>query len=99
MGDIQSVLPVGRPGRVRATAAPYSSEFRECVVRVVLPREDGVSLAQIIKDSGIHETTIHKSFRQADIDGDHRFGATREESSGQWDLHRRNRQLEQESEV
>ncbi|WP_187344352.1 hypothetical protein [Serinicoccus sp. CUA-874] len=52
-----------------------------------------------MKDSGIHATTIHKSFRQADIDGDHRSGATREESSGIWDLHRRNRQLEQESEV
>ncbi|OLT17332.1 hypothetical protein BJF80_04110 [Serinicoccus sp. CUA-874] len=68
-------------------------------MRVVRPREDGVSLALIMKDSGIHATTIHKSFRQADIDGDHRSGATREESSGIWDLHRRNRQLEQESEV
>lgn len=97
--SLQSGLPVGRPGRMCATAAPYPSEFRECVVRVVRAREDGVSLARIIKDSGIHGTTIHKSFRQADIGGDHRFGATREESCGLWDLHRRNRQLEQESEV
>lgn len=84
---------------MRAAPAPYPSEFREYVVRVVRPREDGVSLAQIIKDSGIHEMTIHKSFRQADIDGDHRSGATREESSGLRDLRRRKRQLEQESKV
>ena len=48
--------------------APYPQEFREDVVRVARSREDGVTLAQIAKDFGVHEMTLHKWIRQADID-------------------------------
>ena len=48
--------------------APYSKEFREDVVRVAWSREDGVTLAQITKDFGVHEMSLHKWVRQADID-------------------------------
>ena len=39
--------------------APYPQEFREDVgVRVARSREDGVTLAQIAKDFGVHEMTL-----------------------------------------
>ena len=61
--------------------APYPQEFREDVVRVARSREDGVSLAQIAKDFGVHEMTLHKWIRQADIDDGNRPGRSREEST------------------
>lgn len=57
--------------------APYPQELREDVVRVARSREDGVTLAQIAKDFGIHEMTLHKWIRQADIDDGNRPGRTR----------------------
>ncbi|MGP5641707.1 IS3 family transposase [Brachybacterium tyrofermentans] len=79
--------------------APYPLEFREDVVRVARSREDGVTLAQIAKDFGVHEMTLHKWIRQADIDDGNRPGKTREDSTELRDLRRRNRLLEQENEV
>ena len=61
--------------------APYPQEFREDVVRVARSREDGVTLAQIAKDFGVHEMTLHKWIRQADIDDGNRPGRSREEST------------------
>ena len=40
--------------------APYPQEFREDVVRVARSREDGITIAQIAKDFGVHEMTLHK---------------------------------------
>ncbi|WP_068494154.1 transposase, partial [Pseudoclavibacter helvolus] len=61
--------------------APYPQEFREDVVRVARSREDGITIAQIAKDFGVHEMTLHKWIRQADIDDGNRPGRTREEST------------------
>ncbi|MGP9744780.1 IS3 family transposase [Brachybacterium sp. AOP29-B2-41] len=79
--------------------APYPQEFREDVVRVARSREDGVTIAQIAKDFGVHEMTLHKWIRQADIDDGNRPGKTREDSTELRELRRRNRLLEQENEV
>ena len=35
--------------------APYPQEFREDLVRVARSREDGITIAQIAKDFGVHE--------------------------------------------
>ncbi|MCM3331400.1 IS3 family transposase [Kocuria palustris] len=79
--------------------APYPREFREDVVRVARSREDGVTLAQIAKDFGVHEMTLHKWIRQADIDDGNRFGRSREDAAETRELKRRVRLLEQENEV
>ena len=79
--------------------APYPQELREDVVRVARSREDGVTLAQIAKDFGIHEMTLHKWIRQADIDDGNRLGCTREEATELREARRRIRLLEQENEV
>ena len=78
---------------------PYPKEFREDVVRVAKDREPGVTLAQIAKDFGVHEMTLHKWMRQADIDRGSRPGVTREESADLREANRRIRLLEQENEV
>jgi len=78
---------------------PYPREFREDVVRVARNREDGVTLAQVAKDFGIHEMTLNKWMRKADIEDGTRPGVTSSESAELRDLRRRNRLLEQENEV
>ena len=78
--------------------APYPQEFRDDVVRVARSREDGVTIAQIAKDFGVHEMTLHKRISQADIDDGNRPGKTREDSTELRDLRRRNRLLEQGNE-
>ncbi len=62
-------------------------------------REDGVTLAQIAKDFGVHEMTLHKWIRQADIDDGNRPGKSREDSTELRDARKRIRLLEQENEV
>jgi transposase len=79
--------------------APYPHEFRDDVVRVARNREDGVTLAQIAKDFGIHEMTLSKWMRQADIEDGQKPGTTRAESSERRELKKRIRLLEQENEV
>ena len=49
-------------------SAPCPQEFRDDVVRVAQSREDGITIALIEKDFGIHEMTPHKWIRQADTD-------------------------------
>ncbi|MFW3386649.1 UNVERIFIED_CONTAM: IS3 family transposase [Kocuria sp. CPCC 205274] len=79
--------------------APYPQEFRDDVVRVARSREDGVTLAQIAKDFGIHEMTLSKWMRQADVEDGEKPGATRAESAENRELKKRIRLLEQENEV
>ena len=76
--------------------APYPQEFRDDVVRVARSRQDGATIA---KDFGVHEMTLHKWIRQADIDDGNRPGKSREESSELRDARQRIRLLEQENEV
>ncbi|UEJ82797.1 IS3 family transposase [Brachybacterium halotolerans subsp. kimchii] len=79
--------------------APYPREFRDDVVRVARSREDGVTIAQIAKDFGVHEMTLHKWLRQADVEAGVRTGTTREDAAETRELKRRVRLLEQENEV
>ena len=78
---------------------PFPKEFRDDVVRVAENRGPDVILAQIAKDFGVHEMTLHKWIRQADIDDGNRPGRTREESTELRDARKRIRLLEQENEV
>ena len=78
---------------------PYPQEYRDDVVRVARNRESGVTLAQVAKDFGIHEMTLNKWMRRADIEDGNRPGMTSSESAELRDLRRRNRLLEQENEV
>lgn len=78
---------------------PYPREFREDVVRVAGNRESGVTIAQVAKDFGIHEMTLHKWLRQADVEEGRKPGQTRQESQDLKDARKRIRLLEQENEV
>lgn len=78
---------------------PYPKEYRDDVVRVARNRESGVTLAQVARDFGIHEMTLNKWMRRADIEDGNRPGTTPSESAELRDLRRRNRLLEQENEV
>jgi transposase-like protein len=78
---------------------PYPREFREDVVRVARNRGPGVTLAQIARDFGVHEMTISKWLRQADVEEGVKPGVSAEEAGEIRELKRRNRLLEQENEV
>jgi transposase-like protein len=47
---------------------PYPKEFRDDVIRVVQTRDSKTTIGQIAKDFGVHEGTINKWLRQAEID-------------------------------
>lgn len=78
---------------------PYPQEFRDDVVRVARSRPEGVTVAQVAKDFGIHEMTLHKWIRTADVEEGNRPGVTVAENTELRELRRRNRLLEQENEV
>ena len=78
---------------------PYPKEFRDDVVRVARDRESGVTLAQIAKDFGIHEMTLQKWMRRADIDDGNKPGMTSGQSAELRKANKRIRWLEQENEV
>lgn len=78
---------------------PYPKEFRDDVVRVVQNRDSKTTIGQIAKDFGVHEATITKWLRQADIDAGNKPGNTTDESAELRELRRRTRLLEQENEV
>lgn len=78
---------------------PNTEEFRDDVVRVARSREDGVTLARIAKDFGIHEMTLAKWMRQADIEDGKKPGTTTAESVENRELKKGVRLLEQENEV
>ena len=79
--------------------APYPQEFRDDVVRVARSREDGVTIAQIAKDFGVHVGTLDKWMRQARIEAGEQPGETKQDSAELRELRKRNRLLEQEVEV
>lgn len=68
-------------------------------MRVARSRQDCVTLAQIAKDFGIREMTLHTRLRQADIDDCNRPGRSREELTELREARRRIRLLEQQVEV
>ena len=78
---------------------PYPQEFRDDVVRVAREREPGVTLAQIAKDFGVHEMTLTKWLRRADIDDGIKPGVTSAQSAELRAANKRIRLLEQENEV
>ena len=78
---------------------PYPQEFRDDVVRVVMGRDKNTTIAQIAKDFGVHEATITKWVRQAEIDAGNKPGNTTDESTELRELRRRTRLLEQDNEV
>lgn len=78
---------------------PYPQEFRDDVVRVARNRPDGVTLAQIAKDFGVHEMTLSKWLRQAAVEDGEKPGVTQAESAENRELKKRVRMLEQENEV
>ena len=78
---------------------PYPREFREDVVRVARNRDKDVTLAQIASGFGIHEVTLSKWLRRADVEDGVKPGLTDEQSRENRDLKRRVRLLEQENEV
>jgi transposase len=77
--------------------APYPAEFRADVVRVARKRE--ATYAQIAKDFGISEATLHSWIKKADIEDGVRPGMTSVEAAENRELRKRNRVLEQENEI
>lgn len=78
---------------------PYRKEFRDDVVRVARNREPGVELSQIVKDFGVHFTTLYSWMKKADIEDGDRPGTTSVQSAELSEAKRRIRTLEQEVEV
>lgn len=78
---------------------PYPREFREDVVKVARNRGPGVTFAQIATDFGVHEMTLSKWLRRADVEDGVKPGVTTDDARELRDLKRRNRLLEQGAEV
>ena len=78
-------------------AKPYPAEFRDDVVRVARKRE--APLAQIAKDFGISDATLHNWLQRADIEEGIRPGVTEAQAAENRELRKRNRVLEQENEI
>ncbi|GAA1549988.1 transposase [Brevibacterium picturae] len=53
---------------------PYPQEFRDDVVRVVMGRDKNTTIGKFAKDFGVHEATIAKWVRQAEIDAGNKPG-------------------------
>lgn len=78
---------------------PFPKEFREDVVRVARDRGPGVSIEQVARDFGIHQTTLNSWLRAANAEEGPRSTASPEVWRENRELKRRNRLLEQENEV
>ena len=76
---------------------PYPAEFRRDVVAVA--RKHEAPLAQIAKDFGISEATMHNSLKKADIEDGVSPGVTDEETAELREAKKRIRLLEQENEI
>lgn len=76
---------------------PYPAEFRSDVVAVA--RKHEAPLAQIAKDFGISEATLHNWLNRADVEEGVRPGVTQADAAEMRELKRRNRLLEQENEI
>lgn len=59
----------------------YPKEFRDDVVRIVLYRGSGVSIAQIARDFGIHVASLDKWLRKDRIETGQQPGVTRSENA------------------
>ena len=67
--------------------AAYPREFHQDVVAIA--RKGQMPIAQVAKDFRIHEMTLNKWMRKADIEDGTRPGATASESAALRDLRRR----------
>ena len=76
---------------------PYPAEFRRDVVAVA--RKHEAPLAQIAKDFGISEATLHNWLKQADIEDSIAPGVTEKEAAELREAKKRIRLLEQENEI
>lgn len=77
-----------------ATSAPDPRKIPDGVVQVARTLVDGSTIAQIAKDFGAYEMTLHKWMCQAAIDDGAKPGTSRAESTELRELRRRNRELE-----
>ena len=68
-------------------------------VRGARNREPGATIEKIAKDFGVHPMTLQKWLRRADVDEGAQPGQSRTEAVEIRELKKRNRLLEQESEV
>ncbi len=76
---------------------PYPAEFRRDVVAVA--RKHEAPLAQIAKDFGISEATLHNWLKKADIEDSVSPGVTEKETAELREAKKRIRLLEQENEI
>ena len=76
---------------------PYPAEFRRDVVAVA--RKHEAPLAQIAKDFGISEATLHNWLKKADIEDGVSSGVTEKEAAELREAKKRIRLLEQENEI
>ena len=60
---------------------PCLKKFRDDFVCVALGRQDGVKLAQITEDFGVHGLISSEWIRQADVENDEKAGTTKVESA------------------
>ncbi len=76
---------------------PFPVEFRRDVVAVA--RLNNQSLAQVARDYGISEATVHNWLKKADIEDGVKPGVSKAESDALRDAKKRIRTLEQENEI
>jgi transposase len=76
---------------------PYPAEFRRDVVAVA--RKHEAPLAQIAKDFGISEATLHNWLKKVDIEDGVSPGVTEQEAAELREAKKRIRLLEQENEI
>lgn len=79
------------------TKPPYPPEFRREAVQ--LARSAERSIAQVARDLGVSNQTLHTWIKQADVDAGKREGLTTEEREELRRLRRENRTLLQEREI
>jgi transposase len=76
---------------------PFPAEFRRDVVAVA--RKHEAPIAQIARDFGISEATLHNWLKKADIEDGTRPGVSVAEAAELRDAKKRIRLLEQENEI
>src|SRR5699024_7853840 len=85
----------------KTTIAQIAKDFdlRAVRLRCAQTWDSKPAIAQCAPDFAVHEGTINKWLRQADIDAGNKPGTTSDESAELREMRRRNRLLEQENEV